>query len=110
MATITLQIPDSLEKERDDIVRFIAAKLYEAGRLSLGEAAEMVSLSKREFAELLSNYDVSLLNYNVSEMLSDADIFSVEEMKVEGIKSKLKGFTFNSDGYKFDRDEANDYN
>lgn len=73
MTTIMLQVPDSLGEQQYDTVRFIAAKLYESGKLSLGQAAEMASLSKRTFAELLSDYNVALLNYPVSEMLSDAD-------------------------------------
>ncbi|MBE5319421.1 UPF0175 family protein [Pedobacter sp. MR2016-19] len=73
MTTITLQVPDSLGEHEHDTVRFIAAKLYESGKLSLGQAASMVGLSKRTFVELLSDYGVSILNYPVSEMLSDAE-------------------------------------
>jgi predicted HTH domain antitoxin len=73
MTTITFQIPDTLGDYQKDITRFIAAKLYESGKLSLGQASEVAGLSKRAFAELLGDYDVSLLNYPVSEMLSDAD-------------------------------------
>ena len=72
MTTITLQVPDSLGEYQNDTIRFIAAKLYESGKLSLGQAADMVGLSKATFAELLNDYRVSLLNYPVSEMLSDA--------------------------------------
>jgi len=73
MTTITLQVPDSLGKHEHDTVRFIAAKLYESGKLSLGQAAAMVDLPKRAFAELLADYGVPLLNYPVSEMLNDAE-------------------------------------
>ena len=73
MTTITLQVPDSLAEYQNDTIRFIAAKLYESGKLSLGQAAEMTGLSKRTFAELLGDYGVSLLNYPVSEMIEDAD-------------------------------------
>lgn len=73
MTTITLQVPDSLAEYQNDTVRFIAAKLYESGKLSLGQAADMAGLSKRTFAELLGDYGVSFLNYPVSEMLGDAD-------------------------------------
>ncbi len=72
MTTITLQLPDSLGEQENDTVRFIAAKLYESGKLSLGQAAEIAELPKRAFAGLLGNYGVSLLNYPPSEMLSDA--------------------------------------
>ncbi|HWV32301.1 MAG TPA: UPF0175 family protein [Dyadobacter sp.] len=73
MTTITLQVPDSLGEHQNDTVRFIAAKLYESGKLSLGQAAEMAGLTKRTFAELLGDYGVSLLNYPVSDMLADAE-------------------------------------
>ncbi|MGZ3871839.1 MAG: hypothetical protein ACXVJD_02910 [Mucilaginibacter sp.] len=34
---------------------------------------------------------------------------STKEVRIATLKNKLKHFTFNSGGYKFDRDEANDY-
>jgi len=68
MTTLTLQIPDSLNEYRQDNVRLIAAKFYESGRLSLGQAAEMAGLSKRTFAELLGDYGVSLINYSVEDL------------------------------------------
>jgi len=73
MPIITLQVPDSLREYEQDTIRFIAAKLYESGKLSLGQAAEMAGLSKRTFSELLKDYGVSFLNYPVSEMLDDAE-------------------------------------
>ncbi len=73
MTTITLRVPDSLGEFQNDTVRFIAAKLYESGKLSLGQAAEMAGLSKLAFAELLPDYNVSMMNYPIMEMLSDAD-------------------------------------
>lgn len=72
MTTITLNVPDSLGEYQNDTIQFIAAKLYESGKLSLGQAAEMAELPKRKFAELLGNYGVTLLNYPVSEMIVDA--------------------------------------
>lgn len=41
MTTITLQVPDSLAEYQYDTVRVIAAKLYESGKLFLGQAAAM---------------------------------------------------------------------
>ncbi|CAN5462840.1 hypothetical protein BH09BAC6_BH09BAC6_06940 [soil metagenome] len=68
MTTLTLQLPDSLSEYKQDNVRFIAAKFYESGRLSLGQAAEMAGLSKRTFAEILGDYGVSLINYSVEDL------------------------------------------
>lgn len=73
MKTITLQVPDSVELDAKLLARFLAAKLYERGQLSLGQAAEMAGLSKGAFAEILGDFDVSLFNYPASEISKDAD-------------------------------------
>ena len=72
MSTITLQLPDTLELSPRDTVRFLAAKLYESGRLSLGQAAELAGLSKTTFAEILADYGVSLINYTIDDVIDDA--------------------------------------
>jgi hypothetical protein len=40
---MTLQVPEKLEKEHDDTVRFLAAKLYEADKLTLGKLPKCVT-------------------------------------------------------------------
>ncbi len=49
----------------------IATSLYEHGKLSLGEAADVAGLTKRTFAELLASYNVSIFNYPVSDLARD---------------------------------------
>ena len=75
MKEITLSIPKDFDLDEVETKKFLAAKLYEAGKLTLGQAAEMAGLSKTEFADILSNYDVSLINYSSSEILRDAEQF-----------------------------------
>jgi predicted HTH domain antitoxin len=72
MSTLTLQLPDALELSPKDTVRFLAAKLYESGRLSLGQAAELAGLSKPTFAEILADYEVSIINYSIEDVINDA--------------------------------------
>lgn len=67
-----LTIPDSVELDEKQTTRFLAAKLYESGKLTLGQAAELASLSKVAFSEILSDYDVSLFNYSADEISKDA--------------------------------------
>nr|WKN38122.1 UPF0175 family protein [Tunicatimonas sp. TK19036] len=67
-----LTIPDSVELDEKQTARFLAAKLYESGKLTLGQAAELAGLSKVAFAEILSDYDVSLFNYSADEIAKDA--------------------------------------
>ena len=72
MNTITLHIPDNFELDEKTTIRFLAAKLYESGKLSLGQAAELAGLSKSTFAELLIDFNVSLINYQLEDILTDA--------------------------------------
>ena len=69
---LTLDLPDTLHLDEAEVKKLLAAKLYEAGTLSLGQAAELVGMSKVAFAEILHRYNVSLINYPVSEMTRDA--------------------------------------
>jgi predicted HTH domain antitoxin len=71
MKTITLNMPDSLGMENREVAMFVASRLYEQGKLSLGQAAEVVGLSKRVFAELLGTYNVSIFNYPASDLSRD---------------------------------------
>ena len=49
----------------------LASKLYELGKLTLGQAAEMVGYSKETFMELLGDYGVSFINYSPEELEDD---------------------------------------
>jgi predicted HTH domain antitoxin len=75
MKHLTLNIPDHLDLGERETKRFLAAKMYEIGRLSLGQAAELAGLSKVAFAEILADYDVSLINYPPSDIIKDAARF-----------------------------------
>ena len=69
MKTLTIEIPDNLDER--DAKTLLAAKLYEKGSLSLGQAAELAGYSKRTFMELLGNYDVSVFHYSETELEKD---------------------------------------
>jgi predicted HTH domain antitoxin len=72
MQTITISLPDNTELDAKQTVKFLASKLYEAGKISLGQAADMAGLTKVAFAEILGDFGVSLINYPVTEMTRDA--------------------------------------
>jgi len=71
MKTVSLKIPDTVELDDKDIAMIVASSLYEKGKLSLGQAAELAGLTKRTFAELLGKYDVSIFNYPPSDLTRD---------------------------------------
>jgi predicted HTH domain antitoxin len=68
MRTLTLQIPETLDMDNRQLAMLVASKLYEQGKLSLGQAAELAGLSKRAFAELLATYNVSIFNYPAGDL------------------------------------------
>lgn len=71
MQTVTLNIPDNVDIDSNEVAMLVAAKLYEQGKLSLGQAAETAGLTKRTFAELLGRYNVSIFNYPASDLARD---------------------------------------
>jgi predicted HTH domain antitoxin len=73
MKKLTLEIPDNLDLEGKEAAMLLAGKLYEQGRLSLGQAATLAGYSKRAFIELLGNYEISVFNYPAEELEKDVE-------------------------------------
>ena len=71
MRTIHLSIPDSVDKNDNELVMIIASKLYEDGTLSSGQAADLAGLTKRTFIELLGKYGVSVFSTSLDDLESD---------------------------------------
>jgi predicted HTH domain antitoxin len=71
MKVLTLNIPDNIDLDDMQVAMLVATRLYEQGKLSLGQAAELAGLTKRTFAELLGKYDVSIFNYPASDIARD---------------------------------------
>ena len=71
MKTIEINIPDNTGLNERDLKMLLASRLYEHGKLTLGQASVMVGLSKRAFIEVLSDYDISVINHPVSELEKD---------------------------------------
>jgi len=77
MSTITLQVPDALAEHENDTIRLIAAKLYESGKLTLGQAAEMAGMAKWDFAEILVDYGVDYFQYTAEDIIHDAQAIGI---------------------------------
>lgn len=72
MKKFQIEIPELFSLEETDTKRFLASKLYEEGKLTLGQAAQLAGLSQIAFSEILADYGVSLFNYDPSEIAEDA--------------------------------------
>lgn len=70
MTQIKLNIP-RLNIDEEEYIKFIAAKLFEAGKLSLAEAAKLCKTNTKEFTDILPKYGVSLINYSSEDVLED---------------------------------------
>jgi len=75
MTTMTLEVPEELEREHEETARFIAAKLYEAGKITMGKAAAMVGMEKWDFAEILIKYGVHFMDASAAAAIEDARKF-----------------------------------
>jgi predicted HTH domain antitoxin len=73
MRHLTLNIPDTLDLDDREIVMLLATKLYENKKLSLGQAAELVGLTKKSFAEMLGKYNVSIFNNPSTDLARDVN-------------------------------------
>lgn len=59
MKSITIELPDSIELTDFDAKIIIAGRLYQQAKLSSGQAAELVGISKLSFIELMGKYGYS---------------------------------------------------
>ena len=73
MTTLTLNLPKTVHFEERELLLILATKLYEQGKLSLGQAAELAGFSKRAFMEILGDYGVSIFNYSADDLDRDLE-------------------------------------
>lgn len=71
MKTILLKLPDNFSIDEEEAKMTLAAGLYKKGKLTLGQAAELVGLSKRTFMELLAAYYTDIISYDPEELEND---------------------------------------
>ena len=76
MKTLSINIPQTANVDDQEAKMSLASKLYERGKLTLGQAAELAGYSKETFMELLADYNVSLINYSPEEL--DEDITNAQ--------------------------------
>lgn len=71
MKTLSIKIPGTANIDDKEAKMSLASKLYERGKLTLGQAAELAGYSKETFMELLADYGVALINYPAEELEED---------------------------------------
>ena len=70
-ATLDITLPPSVHLTEDELKMILAAKLFDLGELSSGQAAELAGITKREFIESVGKYGVSIFQYSAEELERD---------------------------------------
>ena len=63
---LTVELPLGLSREEAKIL--LAIKLYETGKVSLGQAARTAGHSKRALMEILGQHQVPIFDYSREEL------------------------------------------
>jgi predicted HTH domain antitoxin len=71
MTTFSIQLPESSHVSEFDAKIILAGELYERGKLSLGQAAEVAGLSKRAFIEIMGKYGFSIFSDSMEDFEKD---------------------------------------
>ncbi len=69
---LRVELPPNLSE--DEAKLLLAVKLYEVGKVSLGQAARLAGFSKRAFMEVLGRYQVPVFNYSPEELRQEIDL------------------------------------
>lgn len=71
MQEIAIKLPPTVDASEWELKMMLAAKMFEMGKLSSGQAAELVGVSKRTFLEMAGKFDVSIFGYTADELKKD---------------------------------------
>jgi predicted HTH domain antitoxin len=69
MSRITVEIPGSVTEAEARL--YLAMKLYEVGRLSSGQAAELAGYSRAAFLELLGRHGIAVFDQDPGDLAGD---------------------------------------
>ena len=64
--TFEVELPIGMSE--NEARALFAIKLYEVGKVSLGQAAKMAGFSKRSFMDVLGQHKIAVLNYPADEL------------------------------------------
>jgi predicted HTH domain antitoxin len=68
MGAAEARIPLPPNVSEDELRTLAAVKLFEVGRVSLGQAAVLAGHSVRSFVDVLARYGVPVINYSADDL------------------------------------------
>lgn len=66
---LTLELPVTVSEDEARVL--FAVTLYEAGKVSLGQAARLAGFSKRAFMDVLGQHKVPVFNYAPDDLAEE---------------------------------------
>jgi predicted HTH domain antitoxin len=72
MYELKVQLPPEINEE--DAKLMLAIKLFETGKLSLGQSAKLAGYSKQAFMEILGKYHVPVFDYPADDLQSEIEL------------------------------------
>jgi len=72
MSSLHIDLPPEIDAR--DATLYLAIKLWETGKLSLGQAAKLAGYSKRAFMELLGKHGIPVFNYPAENLEREANL------------------------------------
>ena len=69
---LKIQLPPEVQNEEAKLLLMI--KLFETGKLSLGQAAKFSGYSKRAFMEILGKYNVPVFDYRAEDLEKEMNL------------------------------------
>ena len=66
MNQLTVELPANISIEEARLL--LTVKLFETGKLSLGQAAKLAGFSKKTFIELLGKMEIAVIDYPAEEL------------------------------------------
>ena len=72
MHTLTVELPSDVETHEARLLLMV--KLYERGRLSLGQAAAAAGHSKRAFMELVGTYGAAVFDHPAGDLRRELEL------------------------------------
>jgi predicted HTH domain antitoxin len=69
--TLQLELPNSIGLSSFELSMNLAAKLFDRGLISSGQAATIVGISKKAFIEIVGQYGVSIFQYDEDELAEE---------------------------------------
>lgn len=73
MSQITIEVPSHISAEEAKL--YLAIKLYELEKVSLGRAAKIAGIPKEKFMEVLGKHKIPVFNYGPEDLEKEMKIW-----------------------------------